>query len=82
MRLQKEQLYALAVVESSHNNWRRYQLERNKHQFAIRNKKRNYIEGKFDKAKGDAKETWKILKTLLNGKRNGEIGRSSETNEN
>lgn len=39
----------------------------------IKDKKRRYIENKLHKANGDAKETWKILKSLMSGKRNGEI---------
>lgn len=74
MRVRKDHAYALAVLVSSHSNWVKYRTARNKYLATIREKKRNYMEKKLNKSSGDAKQTWKILKALLNGKRKGEIG--------
>lgn len=73
MRMKKEHLHTVAALEMTHQHWMRYRMERNKYHATIRDKKRRYIENKLHKANGDTKETWKILKSLLNGKRNGEI---------
>lgn len=72
-RTKKEKLYATAVLEPTDRNWRAYKNWRNVYQSAIRDKKRCYIERKLNKARGDSKETWKILKSLLNGKKAGEF---------
>ncbi|XP_037049620.1 uncharacterized protein LOC119083914 [Bradysia coprophila] len=73
MRIKKDHAYALAVLDSSHRNWVKYRTARNQYLTSIREKKRIYMERKLTKASGDAKQTWKILKTLLSGKRKGEI---------
>lgn len=73
LRTKKDHAYALAVLVPSHNNWAMYRNARNKYLTAIRDKKRNYMERKLNEASGDAKQTWKILKALLNGKRKGTI---------
>lgn len=74
MRTAKDHAYALAELVPSQSNWVKYRSARNKYLASIREKKRIYMERKLNKASGDAKQTWRILKTLLNGKRNGEIG--------
>lgn len=71
MRRKRDQAYALAVMVSTNVNWRNYRRVRNKFQDMLRTKKHNYIERKLHNARGDSKETWKILKALLN--RNQEI---------
>lgn len=74
MRIKKEMLYATAVHQPTDRNWSNYKNWRNSYQTAIRSKRQSYNEKKLDKASGNSKETWKILKTLLNGKRCSEIG--------
>lgn len=74
MRIRRDHAYALASLVSTNSNWVKYQTMRNRYLAAIREKKRKYMERKLNKANEDAKQTWKILKTLLNGKRRGDIG--------
>lgn len=73
IRTKKERLYALAVIEPTRWNWRQYRNLRNVYLATIRNKKQCYIERKLNNASSDPKETWKILKSLLESKQCGEI---------
>ncbi len=57
LRITKDHAYALAVLVSSHGNWKKYQKARNKYLALIREKKRNYMERKLIKASGDATQS-------------------------
>lgn len=69
----KDLAYKEAVIVSNRRVWSTFKFWRNKYQRTIRDKKSNYIENKLDMAQGDPKQTWRILKEMLNGKQQNEI---------
>lgn len=72
-RRKRDEAYAQAVMRSDRREWMKYRRLRNNFLYLLRTKKRKYMEKKLNDAKGGTKEMWKILKTLLNGKKNNKI---------
>lgn len=68
LRKMKDNAYKEAILVSNCAVWRKFKYWRNKYQRALRDKKSCYIENKLDMASSDVKQTWKILKQMLNGK--------------
>lgn len=67
-RIKRDWSYKIAVILSTGTSWSRYKWERNKYTFIMRTKKKLFIERKLSDAFGDTKQTWRILKQLINGK--------------
>lgn len=75
MRIMRDNAYKLAALSRCQDDWLRYRTVRNNYSAKIRETKKNHIEEKLLEAGGDSKRTWKILKTLLNGKKECKIER-------
>lgn len=65
MRREKNRLYKVAQYSKLNSHWHEYRVFKNKYKNRIQTKKYEQTQFKLNKVKGDAKETWRVLKTLM-----------------
>lgn len=70
-----------AIRTKEDNDWHSYKNLRNQYIKKIREAKQNHIQQNLKKACGDSKQTWKILKGMINGKKTSEINKMTFGNE-
>lgn len=75
MRIEKNRLYKVAQYASDNEKnqkWHHWRIYKNDFKDSIQGKKYESNQNKLNKAKGDTKQTWKVLNSILN-KENNEI---------
>lgn len=67
MRVEKNRLYKLAQYATSNVNekWHEYRMFKNEYKNKIQIKKYDTNQNKLERVQGDAKGTWKVLKSIL-----------------
>lgn len=66
MRNEKNRLYKIAQFSKLDRNWHEYRVFKNEYKNRIQTKKYEQTQFKLNKVKGDIKETWRVIKSLLN----------------
>lgn len=66
----KNRLYKKLINSPSLSRESRYKTYKNKLTHLIRNAKRSYYDSKFESAKSDLKQTWKLLNEVINKRTN------------
>ena len=66
---EKNKLYRQQLENKSERNRVKYRSYRNKLNSIIRFARQNYFENKFNKFNNDTKNTWKVLREILNRKK-------------
>lgn len=68
--IERDKLYKEAKNNNVIELWERYKLKRNEVTSLIRQETKNYFEIQIDQNKHDGKAMWKVLKGIVNGKKN------------
>lgn len=68
---ERDRKYKKAIITNSEDDWRVYRQQRNLVVQKIREQKKNYYQEKIDETRGDSKEMWKNLKSIMNGNKMG-----------
>lgn len=65
IRKEKNRLYKCAQYAGTDNKWHEYRVYKNKYKERIQVKKYEQTQYKLNKANGDIKQTWKVIKSLI-----------------